>query len=104
MQARSLSAPVAELVDATDLKSVTRKGVQVRFLSGAPIQLGWHCGAERCLRVSQSASLPLLRTFPQSPFTYSDLKPHQAASDCIEEADDAPLVVRPASREARRVS
>ena len=30
------SAPVAELVDATDLKSVSRKGVQVRSLSGAP--------------------------------------------------------------------
>ena len=30
---------MAELVDATDLKSVIRKGVQVRFLSGAPINL-----------------------------------------------------------------
>ena len=30
-------APVAERVDATDLKSVARKGMQVRFLPGAPI-------------------------------------------------------------------
>ena len=30
-------APVAEWVDATDLKSVARKGLQVRLLPGAPI-------------------------------------------------------------------
>ena len=31
-----LAAPVAELVDATDLKSVGRKAVPVRFRPGAP--------------------------------------------------------------------
>ncbi len=34
-----LAAPVAELVDATDLKSVGRKAVPVRFRPGAP----WFC-------------------------------------------------------------
>ena len=30
-------APVAELVDATDLKSVGRKAIPVRFRAGAPL-------------------------------------------------------------------
>ena len=33
---RTLEAPVAELVDATDSKSVSRKGVPVRVRPGAP--------------------------------------------------------------------
>jgi hypothetical protein len=36
---RVLSAPVAELVDAADSKSVARKGVLVRFRPGAPLIL-----------------------------------------------------------------
>jgi hypothetical protein len=36
IRAHTQAAPVAELVDATDLKSVGRKAMPVRFRPGAP--------------------------------------------------------------------
>jgi hypothetical protein len=36
IRAETQAAPVAELVDATDLKSVGRKAMPVRFRPGAP--------------------------------------------------------------------
>ena len=63
------AAPVAELVDAADLKSAGRKAVQVRFLSGAPITyttfLKWRimpiCAANCTSRSTISAVLVVAR-------------------------------------------
>ena len=42
IRAEIQAAPVAELVDATDLKSVGRKAMPVRFRPGAPSR-GFTC-------------------------------------------------------------
>jgi hypothetical protein len=49
-------ASVAEPVDATDSKSVSRKGVPVRFGPGAPLTSGaWSCHADSATSVSFTA-------------------------------------------------
>ncbi len=59
-----LAAPVAELVDATDLKSVGRKAVPVRFRPGAPQFACQHSSLTTYL--STAASEPFCVESPSS--------------------------------------